>query len=199
MCPGTLLRPIRYKRIGEASHPGPVIKMPGDGHCLYHALGWWAGLSQGQVRQEVANISKRRWFELCPWDDGQEYKHFQRQTVDRTEWGGAMQVAAMAKIRGVKISIKGEFRTQTFGSGEHWQIIFSGGRAAHYDVLYQPDDTEDNGDREKEGGAKPTTGNTNQKKAVEHETGSPKGSEGRTPKKPQGKTGIGSAAKKSTR
>ena len=87
VCPGTLLRPIPFRRIGEASHPGPVVRMPGDGHCLYHALGWWAGLSQGQVRQEIANISEGLWNELCPWDNGREHKLFQRQTKDRNEWG----------------------------------------------------------------------------------------------------------------
>ena len=46
----TLLRPLPYRRLGEALRPGPTIRMPGDGHCLYHALGWWAGMTQSQIR-----------------------------------------------------------------------------------------------------------------------------------------------------
>ena len=155
VCPDTLLRPIRYKRIGEASHPGPVIKMPGDGHCLYHALGWWAGTTQGQVRHEISGVGRRAWGDICPWDDGEEYEKFKAETADRTVWGGAMQVAAMAKLRGVKISITGDFRTQSFGRGEHWQIIFSGGQAAHYDVLYTHGDRDDTADDKLKESSKP--------------------------------------------
>lgn len=32
--------PVAGIRVGEASHPGSVVRMPGDGRCLYHALGW---------------------------------------------------------------------------------------------------------------------------------------------------------------
>lgn len=41
-------RPVgaaRYSgiRVGEATHPGPVLSMPGDGICMFHALASWGG------------------------------------------------------------------------------------------------------------------------------------------------------------
>ena len=87
--PRPSLRPIPYLRIGEASHPGPVIRMPGDGHCLYHSLGWWASLSQNQVRDQLARVDWNTWKTICPWDKGSELSDFRRETKDPTVWGGS--------------------------------------------------------------------------------------------------------------
>ena len=90
---------MRYLRVGEASHPGPIRTMPGDGHCLYHALGWWDGNPQGEVRRTIAHISAEDWKCICPWDDGSALVEFRAQTSDLEERGGALQIAAMARIR----------------------------------------------------------------------------------------------------
>ena len=80
-------RPLRYLRLGEASHPGPVIRMPGDGHCLYHSLGWWTGQGQAQVRAKLAAVSAELWRDIAPWDGGQELERYQQETRNPQVWG----------------------------------------------------------------------------------------------------------------
>ena len=54
-----LYRP--YIRVGEASHPGPIVAMPGDGHCLYHALAWWAQSTANIMRHTLATTDDHSW------------------------------------------------------------------------------------------------------------------------------------------
>ena len=131
------MRPLTYIRIGEASHPGPIRSMPGDGHCLYHALGWWDGNPQGEVRRTIARISREQWSDICPWDDGSALVDFRAQTTDMGEWGGALQIAAMARIRGVAILVHTDFGLQVFGHGPSWHIRHNL-NPGHYDVI-EPD------------------------------------------------------------
>ena len=114
------LRPIPYRRLGEASHPGPTIRMPGDGHCLYHSLGWWASLSQAQVRDQLARVDWDTWNTVCPWDSGSELAEFRRETRDPRIWGGALQIAVCAAIHQVSIEVHTDFGKQSFGSGQLW-------------------------------------------------------------------------------
>ena len=74
--------------------------MPGDGHCLYHALGWWDRKPQAEIRSLLATIGEPEWRDICPWDDVTGLAEFQRETLDPNIWGGAVQIAAMARIRG---------------------------------------------------------------------------------------------------
>ena len=82
-----LIRPMPYRRLGEASHPGPIVRMPGDGHCLYHALGWWAGKPQAQVRASIAGVADHTWYTLFPWDNGNALRTFQEETRNPQIWG----------------------------------------------------------------------------------------------------------------
>ena len=77
-----------YLRVGEASHPGPIHTMPGDGHCLYHALGWWDRKTQSEIRRLLATIGEAEWRDICPWDDGSGRAEFVRETLDPNIWRG---------------------------------------------------------------------------------------------------------------
>ena len=128
-------RPIPYRRLGEASHPGPIIRMPGDGHCLYHALGWWASLTQSQVRNQLASVDWGTWRSICPWDNGAELTEFRRETRDPSVWGGAIQIAVCAAIHQVNIEVDTDFGKQTFGNGQRWGLRHTSHPAGHYDVF----------------------------------------------------------------
>ena len=93
-----LIRPMPYRRLGEASHPGPIVRMPGDGHCLYHALGWWADKPQAQIRARIAEVPEHTWKALFPWDNGNALCTFQEETLSPHVWGGADQIAVAAAI-----------------------------------------------------------------------------------------------------
>jgi len=77
--------------------------MPGDGHCLYHTLGWWDSQPQSEIRRLLATIGEAEWRDICPWDDGTGRAEFSRETIDPNVWGGAVQIAAMARITGVAV------------------------------------------------------------------------------------------------
>ena len=129
------LRPIPYRRLGEASHPGPIIRMPGDGHCLYHSLGWWASLSQAQVRDQLARVDRSTWTRICPWDEGTELAEFRRETRDPRIWGGAMQITVCAAIHQANIEVHTDFGKQASGAGQLWGLRQSSHPAGHYDVV----------------------------------------------------------------
>ena len=123
-------------RIGEASHPGPIIQMPGDGHCLYHALAWWAGTNHLHMRTELAAITATMWNEICPWDTGSALPRYRRDTSDPTQWGTALQIAACAAIRRVTIRVETPFGTLTFGDGPtHWGLQLLTHPVGHYNVV----------------------------------------------------------------
>lgn len=58
--------------LGEAKNPGPVVSMPGHGNCMFHAIGYWAGQGQEEVRKTIAQQSSEYWNRLFPWDEGPE-------------------------------------------------------------------------------------------------------------------------------
>ena len=94
----TLIRPVPYRSIGEAPHPGPTIRIPGDGHCLFYALGWWADKPQAQIRFWIAEVQEHTWKALFPWDNGNALRTFQEETLNPHVWGGAGQIAVAAAI-----------------------------------------------------------------------------------------------------
>ena len=109
--------------------------MPGDGHCLYHSLGWWASLSQTQVRDQLARVDWDTWNAICPWDGGSELAEFRRETRDPRIWGGALQIAVCAAIHQVSIEVSTDFGKQSFGSGQLWGLRHTSHPAGHYDVV----------------------------------------------------------------
>jgi len=114
-----LLRRKPVTRIGGASHPGPIINMPGDGHCLYHALGWWANKSHIEMREILSNIADDLWHQICPWDTGPALRTYRADTRDTTQWGTALQIAACAKMFGNQIIVHTPFGPQTLAKGLH--------------------------------------------------------------------------------
>ena len=62
----------------------------------------------------IAAIGEPEWKDICPWDDGTELAAFQRETLDPRIWGGAVQIAAMARIRRVAILVHTDFGLQVF-------------------------------------------------------------------------------------
>ena len=85
-------------RSGEASHPGPIIRMPGDGHCLYHAIGWWVHQTADQIRDRLGHLTPQQWDQVFPGGTESMMDQFRLETLDRREWGGALQIAAAAVI-----------------------------------------------------------------------------------------------------
>ena len=59
---------------------------------------------------------------ICPWDDGTALATSGLKPATWLEWGGALQIAAMARIRGVAILVHTDFGLQVFGQGPSWQI-----------------------------------------------------------------------------
>ena len=55
-------------RRGEASNPGPIAPMPGDGHCLHHALGRLCLIAAMDRRRLLASIMLEAWALLWPED-----------------------------------------------------------------------------------------------------------------------------------
>ena len=136
-----MLRRKPVTRIGEASHPGPILNMPGDGHCLYHALGWWARKSHIEMREILSDIAADLWQQICPWDTGPALRTYRADTRDTTQWGTALQIAACAKMFGKQIIVHTPFGPQTFGEGPKWHLKLTLQPAGHYDVIIDNDDS----------------------------------------------------------
>ena len=117
-----LIRPMPYRRLGEASHPGPIVRMPGDGHCLYHALGWWADKPQAQIRARIAEVPEHTWKALFPWDNGDALRTFKEETLNRHCWGGADQIAVAAALWKVRVTVRTSFGDQVYGNGANWYL-----------------------------------------------------------------------------
>lgn len=122
-------------RIGEASHPGPVIPMPGDGHCLYHALGWWCNMPAMSIRQTLANIPQGLWAHLWPEDPGHSYPTYIAETLDLSVWGGQQQIVVAAHLWQVSIHVHTPFGIEVYGQGHPWHLVYASDPVGHYDVL----------------------------------------------------------------
>ena len=150
----------------------------GDGHCLYHALGWWDGNPQGEVRRTIAAISVAEWRDICPWDDGTALAGFQEETLNPRAWGGALQIAAMARIRGVAVLVHTDFGLQVFGQGPSWQIRHTI-NPAHYDVI-EPDPVTDGTGDCRRGKAAPALDKSQDDDTTGNSKGDPSREEGPT-------------------
>ena len=83
--------------------------MPGDGHCLYHALAWWATTNHIAMRNTIAEAPATLWHHICPWDNGPALRRFRQDTVDTTQWGTALQIAVCAALYQVTIDVSTPF------------------------------------------------------------------------------------------
>lgn len=64
--------PLLGVRAKEARLSGPLVRMPGDGHRPYHALGWWSGLSAFSMRDAIADAGEPIWRDATPWAEEKE-------------------------------------------------------------------------------------------------------------------------------
>ena len=126
---------MRGVRIGEASNPGPVIRMPGDGHCLYHALGWWVGHTARHMRRLLAEVELHRFLHIFDWAEASDHQVYVQETLNPRIWGGAMQIAVAADRFASRIDVFTPWGVHTYGHGDPWGLQYRPGVGAHYDVF----------------------------------------------------------------
>ena len=78
-----------------------VVKVPGDGHCLYSAVGLYVGKDQNQLREQVAKELESKlptyesFMELKSHQTPQQYIKSVRQGL---EWAGDVEITALMHI-----------------------------------------------------------------------------------------------------
>ena len=108
--------------------------MPGDGHCLYHALAWWLGGTAHAMRQRLATLTEAQWNQFMPCNTPELLQQFRQETSDRTQWGGALQIAAAAAVYQVSFHVHSPFGVHVIGAGTHCHLWYSTAPVGHYDV-----------------------------------------------------------------
>ncbi|CAE7224827.1 L [Symbiodinium necroappetens] len=127
---------------------GRVVRQPGDGSCLFHALAFGlGGTSARHLREEAAQLIERQpqsqiigtalqdWVKM---DSGRTVGGYVNQ-LRRGAWGGGIELAVLAKSRKVMVEVyearKGGFaRIAKFGEGRKAvQVLYQG--RLHYDAL----------------------------------------------------------------
>ena len=130
-------------RVGEARHPGPAIPMPRDGNCLFHAIGWWIGIDQRSVREQIATKGEEIWGTLCPWDSGEELRHFLVDGRTEGQYGNALHIAVAAQKWNVQIEVHHHNREPDCfpdqNPGQTWHLLYHDVGGGHYDV-FEPSD-----------------------------------------------------------
>lgn len=95
-----------------------VVRQPGDGSCLYHSLCYGLGMhapgSATRLRGEladwvlqngdatIADTPVRDWVR---WDSGSSCREYSTRMKSGGTWGGAIEMAACAHLRGVDIHV----------------------------------------------------------------------------------------------
>lgn len=82
--------------------------MPGDGNCMIHALAYWAGQDQAQVRSTIAQHAIEHWDALFPGDTGDEYAVFMHTTLTHGEWGDGRHLAIASRVYATRIAEVGD-------------------------------------------------------------------------------------------
>lgn len=128
-----------------------VIPQPGDGSCLFHSISYGLrGSNATDLRAQIADfIAKNPDLEVAGnpirdwvlWDSGMDVKSYAKTMRTGSKWGGAVEIAVCAQLKGIGIHIyergsKGFARISTFGEDSSGNIvnIHYGGRV-HYDAL----------------------------------------------------------------
>ena len=122
-----------------------VIPVPGDGHCLYHALshgGPWAEQEQRSLRMALSRHARLHKAALWPWDvDDLVIEGFLQDTQDDRVWGGELQAHVYAHMEKVQVRILQPLGFDTsYGeptNGTQTLLYWGRGGAKpnHYDVL----------------------------------------------------------------
>lgn len=132
-----------------------VIKQPEDGSCLFHSIAYGLGddTSAETLRKQIvafivakpslniANTTIKEWIGMTSGKSPGEYT---RELTYKGTWGGALELAIAARIKGVNIHVYercgGKFRRIT-AFGEHSasrtvNILYNTEPCRHYDALY---------------------------------------------------------------
>ena len=140
-----------------------VVRQPGDGSCLFHSLVYGLGVhtpSGGmRLRHELADwigshgdetISDTPLREWVRWDSGCSLAEYAQRMRSGGSWGGAIEMAACARAKGVNIHVyerqlgglAGFKRIASFtpadgpqrpGTVREVHVLYAGG--VHYDAL----------------------------------------------------------------
>lgn len=134
-----------------------VVSQPGDGSCLFHSLayGLRGATNATKLRAEIADyIAAHPDVEVAGnpirdwvlWDSGMDAEAYARSMRSGARWGGAVEIAVCAQVRGVNVDIyergaRGGFvRISSFegpaseGRAAASVSLLYGGRV-HYDAL----------------------------------------------------------------
>ncbi len=137
----------------EVLRSARVVRQPGDGSCLFHALSY--GLRDGStahaLRRQVAvfiesnpalTISDSPLQDWVRWDSGCSVSSYCRRMTQGGVWGGGIEMAAVSHMKGVNVFVyegneaRGFKRISSFevpGASRTVRVLY-GGRV-HYDAL----------------------------------------------------------------
>mmetsp|Transcript_43634 Transcript_43634/g.98160 ORF Transcript_43634/g.98160 Transcript_43634/m.98160 type:complete len:151 (-) Transcript_43634:276-728(-) len=134
---------------GAVEARGRVVAQPGDGSCLFHSLSFGlGGVSAQGLRREVADyVAGHPRTEIVGvpisdwvlWDSGLTPKAYADRMRTGSHWGGAIEMAVVALIKGVPVGVYegrgGRFERISYfeGAGKEVSVVY-GGRV-HYDAL----------------------------------------------------------------
>ena len=126
-----------------------VASQPGDGSCLFHSLNHGLkGSGAAALRAELADfiaanpsqeVAGNPISDWVLWDSGEDPQSYARSMREGSRWGGAMEIALCAELRGACIEIFERrsdhfLRIASFGAGDKPIRLLYGGRV-HYDAL----------------------------------------------------------------
>lgn len=128
-----------------------VVKMDGDGDCLFHALAYHLGAAEtgAALRDRVANYMEQEALEQPSWES--EYFLEKARSLRAGVWGGTTAITAFTKMMGIRVvvhtkevdkdvAVKDWTHLSAPDNGTTLHLLFNG--SDHYDALkeveYQP-------------------------------------------------------------
>lgn len=131
-----------------------VVPQPGDGSCLFHSLAYGLrGTNAPRLRAEIADfiaanpgtcIAANPISDWVLWDSGLDPQAYSRTMRSGSRWGGAVELAVCAKLKGVRVDVyeqrrrgSGFERISSFNSeaGDTQVVSLLYGGRVHYDAL----------------------------------------------------------------
>ena len=162
------IRVKKQKELGAGNHiashtdvlqnvQGKVIGQPGDGSCLFHSLacGLGGGMTARILRKEIEDyicahpdedLHESAIKEWVQWDSGNTVTTYTEMMLNSNKWGGAIEIAVCAHMKGVQIDVYernsnglfkriSSFKPSTAPTNSKSKInVLYGGRC-HYDAL----------------------------------------------------------------